>query len=97
MGESLLGVFLGVLQFYFDLFIYLGTSLLIFIVAMLVYTPAEANKGGPFHTWLGFLKVGTMDARIVHDAMCRKEAGKLLEPLIFTPQQENAGFLTPQR
>ena len=83
MGESLLGVFLGVLQFYFDLFIYL----LIFIVAMLVYTPAEANKGGPFHTWLGFLKVSTMDARIVHDAMCRKEAGKLLEPLIFTPQQ----------
>ena len=83
MGESLLGVFLGVLQFYFDLFIYL----LIFIVAMLVYTPAEANKGGAFHTWLGFLKVGTMDAYIVHDAMCRKEAGKLLEPLIFTPQQ----------
>lgn len=56
------------------------------MVVMLVYTPPAANEGGPFHTWLGFFK-SRHDAYIVHDAMCRKEAGKPLEPLTFTPQQ----------
>lgn len=44
------------------------------MVAMLVYTPSAANEGGPFHTWLGFLKVGTIHILSMMQGVGRRQA-----------------------